>query len=184
MRDVQASPRGLRAGSPAPDLRDLPKQGGGGARVPAQAGGRRVIATGLLASRPAAAISVAALQEAIERHVKYSLAKAWRDLSPHELFVAVALSCRDLMVERMLETRERYRRCDSKRLYYLSIEFLPGQYLGNNLLNLGIREQCEEALRNLGANLDEIEANEPDLALGNGGLGRLAACLLDSMATL
>ena len=131
-----------------------------------------------------AACSVAGLQKAIEQHVKYSLGKAWRDLSPHELFVAVALSCRDLMVERMLETRERYLRNDSKRLYYLSIEFLPGQYLGNNLLNLGIREQCREALRNLGANLDEIEATEPDLALGNGGLGRLAACLLDSLATL
>lgn len=137
-----------------------------------------------LAPRPAAAVSVADLQEAIQRHVKYSLGKAWGDLSPHELFVAVALACRDLMVERMLETRERYRRNDSKRLYYLSIEFLPGQYLGNNLLNLGIREQCREALRTLGANLDEIEASEPDPALGNGGLGRLAACLLDSLATL
>jgi len=128
--------------------------------------------------------SVAVLQEAIARHVEYSLGKAWRDLSPHELFVAVALTCRDLMVERMLATRERYQRCNSKRLYYLSIEFLPGQYLGNNLLNLGIRDQCREALRNLGADLEEIEASEPDLALGNGGLGRLAACLLDSLATL
>lgn len=140
--------------------------------------------TALSVNGPAAAVSVAALQDAIQRHVKYSLAKSWHDLSPHELFVAVALSCRDLMVERMLETRERYRRYESKRVYYLSIEFLPGQHLGNNLVNLGIREQCREALSNLGANLDEIEASEPDLALGNGGLGRLAACLLDSLATL
>ncbi len=139
-------------------------------------------ASDVFAAGPAG--SVASLQGTIERHVKYSLGKAWRDLSPHELFVAVALSCRDLMVERMLEMRERYRHLDSKRLYYLSIEFLPGQYLGNNLLNLGIREQCREALRNLGANLDEVEAIEPDLALGNGGLGRLGACLLDSLATL
>ncbi len=131
-----------------------------------------------------AACSIAGLQEAIQRHVKYSLGKAWRDLSSRELFVAVAMACRDRMVERMLETRERYRRGGLKRLYYLSIEFLPGQYLGNNLLNLGIREQCREALRNLGADLDEIEASEPDPALGNGGLGRLAACVLDSMATL
>ncbi|MBZ5635379.1 MAG: glycogen/starch/alpha-glucan phosphorylase [Acidobacteriia bacterium] len=135
-------------------------------------------------ARPVPACSVASLQEAIERHVRYSLGKLWRDLSPRELFVAVALACRDRMVERMLETEERYRRGDLKRLYYLSIEFLPGQYLGNNLLNLGIREQCGEALRNLGADLDEIESSEPDLALGNGGLGRLAACLLDSLATL
>ncbi len=128
--------------------------------------------------------SLTELQNAIQRHVKYSLGKAWRDLSARELFVAVALACRDQMVERMLETEERCRRGDGKRLYYLSIEFLPGPYLGNNLRNLGIREQCREALGNLGADLDEVEASEPDPALGNGGLGRLAACLLDSLATL
>ena len=83
----------------------------------------------------------------------------------------------------MLETEERYRQRDPKRLYYLSIEFLIGQSLGNNLLNLGIRESCREALSNLGADLDEVEETEPDPALGNGGLGRLAACFLDSLAT-
>ena len=130
------------------------------------------------------ACSAAELQKAIERHAKYSLAKVWEDLSPHEMFVAVALACRDRMVERMLETEKRYRRGPIKRVYYLSIEFMPGQYLGNNLLSLGIREQCREALQNLGADLDAIEAIEPEPALGNGGLGRLAACILDSMATL
>ncbi len=88
------------------------------------------------------------------------------------------------MVNRMLETEERYQRSDAKRLYYLSIEFLIGQSLDNNLLNLGIRESCQEALRNLGADLDDVEESEPDAALGNGGLGRLAACFLDSLATL
>ena len=130
------------------------------------------------------ACSTADLQRSIERHTKYSLAKAWQALSPHEMFVPVALACRDLMVERLLETEKRCRAANCKRVYYLSIEFMPGQFLGNNLLNLGIREQCREALRNLGADLDEIEASEPDPALGNGGLGRLAACILDSMATL
>ncbi len=131
-----------------------------------------------------AVCSLPGLQNAIQRHVKYSLGKVWRDLSARELFVAVALACRDQMVERMLETEERCRRGDWKRLYYLSIEFLPGPYLGSNLRSLGIREQCREALGNLGADLDEIEASEPDPALGNGGLGRLAAGLLDSLATL
>ena len=124
------------------------------------------------------------LQEAIERHARYSLGKHWRDLSARDRFDAVALAVRDRMVDRMLETEERYGRSDPKRLYYLSIEFLIGQSLGNNLLNLGIRESCREALKDLGASLEDVEASEPDAALGNGGLGRLAACLLDSLATL
>jgi starch phosphorylase len=128
--------------------------------------------------------SVSSLQESIERHARYSLGKHWRDLTARDRFDAVALAVRDQMVDRMLETEERYRRSDPKRLYYLSIEFLIGQSLGNNLLNLGIRESCQEALRNLGAGLDEVEESEPDAALGNGGLGRLAACFLDSLATL
>ncbi|HEY7532240.1 MAG TPA: glycogen/starch/alpha-glucan phosphorylase, partial [Nitrospiraceae bacterium] len=132
----------------------------------------------------AASASVSALQESITRHAKYSLGKNWRDLSPRDRFSAVALAVRDQMVDLMLETEDRFRRRDSKRLYYLSIEFLIGQSLGNNLLNLGIREPCREALRNLGSDLDELEASEPDAALGNGGLGRLAACFLDSLATL
>ncbi len=84
----------------------------------------------------------------------------------------------------MLETEERYRQQDPKRLYYLSIEFLIGQSLGNNLHNLGIRELYRQALSNLGADLEEVEESEADAALGNGGLGRLAACFLDSLATL
>ena len=127
---------------------------------------------------------MSSLQESIERHARYSLGKHWRDLSARDRFDAVALAVRDRMVDRMLETEERYRRSDPKRLYYLSIEFLIGQSLGNNLLNLGIRESCREALKNLGAGLDDVEESEPDAALGNGGLGRLAACFLDSLATL
>jgi starch phosphorylase len=128
--------------------------------------------------------SVSTIEESIRRHVKYSLGKAWRDLSTKDLFTAVALSVRDQLVERMLETEERYRENDPKRLYYLSIEFLLGQSLGNNLRNLGVRELYRQALNKLGVNLEEVEQSEEDAALGNGGLGRLAACFLDSLATL
>ena len=132
----------------------------------------------------AVTVSVSDIQESICRHAKYSLGKAWPDLSPRERFDAVALSVRDRLADGMLSTEERYSHHDPKRLYYLSIEFLIGQSLGNNLRNLGIRESYRQALSHLGANLDELEGSEPDAALGNGGLGRLAACLLDSLATL
>jgi glycogen phosphorylase len=128
--------------------------------------------------------AVGAVQAAVCRHVTYSLAKAWRDLSPSELFTAVALAVRDQMVERYLETEACYARQDPKRLYYLSIEFLLGPSLRNNLSNLQMREVYRQALRHLGADLDAVEESEVDAALGNGGLGRLAACVLDSLATL
>ena len=95
--------------------------------------------------------SVSEIEESIRHHAKYSLGRAWRELSPHELFTAVSLAVRDRMIDRMLETEERYRQQDPKRLYYLSIEFLIGQSLGNNLRNLGIREPFRQALSNLGA---------------------------------
>jgi len=128
--------------------------------------------------------SVSDAQDSICRHAKYSLGKAWRDLSSRDLFTAVALSVRDQMVDRFLETQERYQQEDPKRLYYLSIEFLIGQSLGSNLHNLRVRELYRQALCNLGADLKTIEESETDAALGNGGLGRLAACFLDSLATL
>ena len=128
--------------------------------------------------------SVSAIEDSICRHAKYSLGKAWRDLSPVDLFTAVGLSVRDQMMDRFLETQERYRQKDPKRLYYLSIEFLIGQSLASNLHNLRMRELYRQALRNLGADLQTIEESETDAALGNGGLGRLAACFLDSLATL
>jgi starch phosphorylase len=127
---------------------------------------------------------VSGIQESICRNARYALGKEWPDLSPYERFAAVALTVRDRMVDGMLATEKRYEERDPKRLYYLCIEFLIGQSLGNNLRNLGIREACRQALDNLGADLDEIEDSEPDAALGNGGLGRLAACFLDSLATL
>ena len=132
----------------------------------------------------AATDAVFAIQESIRRHVTYSLGKAWRDLSARDRFTAVALAVRDQLVERMLETEERYRQQDPKRLYYLSIEFLLGQSLGHNLQNLRMRELYRQALSHLGVELEAVEESEADAALGNGGLGRLAACFLDSLATL
>ena len=130
------------------------------------------------------AASVASLRDSVCHHVHYSLAKDWRNLSRHDLFMAAALAVRDQLVERMLETEERYRTRDPKCVCYFSIEFLIGRSLTNNLCNLGILDLWRQALRALGADPDDVETSEGDAALGNGGLGRLAACFLDSLATL
>jgi len=128
--------------------------------------------------------TVDALEHAICHHVRYSLGKAWPGLSQRDLFVAVALAVRDHMVDTMFETAARYRKANAKRLYYLSMEFLLGRLLGTNLQNLGLLELCHEALLRMGVDLEELREVESDPALGNGGLGRLAACFLDSLATL
>jgi starch phosphorylase len=128
--------------------------------------------------------SAAAFRDAIERHARYSLAQPWDRLSPRQLFECVSLAVRDLLVDRRLATDARVRRTDAKQLYYLSIEYLPGRLLTNNLINLGVYEICRDTLRQLGVSLADIAESEPDPALGNGGLGRLAACFLDSLATL
>ena len=124
------------------------------------------------------------LREALCRHAIFSVGKPWQDLSLQGRFNVVALSVRDLMMQRMLETEERNRVQDAKRLYYLSIEFLIGKSLGSNLRNLESYELFDEVLADMGADLKEIEDSESDAALGNGGLGRLAACFVDSLATL
>lgn len=125
-----------------------------------------------------------ALAEAMSRHARYSLGKSWDSLSHHEILMAVALAVRDYLVDHMLETTARYRQAHAKHLYYLSMEFLTGRCLGTNLQNLGLLEICQETLLKMGVDLDELHAYECDPALGNGGLGRLAACFLDSLATL
>ncbi len=128
--------------------------------------------------------NAAALREAIQRRVLYSLGKRWKDLGAHDLFMAVALATRDLLIERMVDTESRAEATGAKRVYYLSLEFLIGRSLANNLANLGILEECRNALEELGVDLEEVRETEHDAALGNGGLGRLAACYLDSLATL
>ena len=125
-----------------------------------------------------------ALRDAITRHARYSVAQPWEELSSRQRFQCVGLAVRDLMIDGLLQTQQRQRRADAKHVYYLSIEYLLGRSLANNLSNLGIYDLCRDTLRDLGADLADVEDSERDAALGNGGLGRLAACFLDSLATL
>ncbi len=127
---------------------------------------------------------VSSLQASIRRHARYSLGLEWDEMTCDDMFKAVSMAARDLLIDGMLETEHRYERADAKRLYYLSMEFLMGRSLGNNLYNLGIHDVCNDALLGLGVDLEEVRECERDAALGNGGLGRLAACFLDSLATL
>jgi len=123
------------------------------------------------------------LEAAIRRHITVTLGKHISDTSPADVFHAVSHTIKDLVVQQMIKTEEQFRAKDGKRVYYLSMEFLIGRTLKNNLINLGLLEQCREAVRNLQYDFDEVVEEEPDPALGNGGLGRLAACFLDSLAT-
>jgi starch phosphorylase len=100
------------------------------------------------------------------------------------MFECVSLAVRDRLIDGRLETEQRYRRADAKHLYYLSIEYLLGRLLTNNLMNLGIYDVCRDTFRQMDISWNAIEEAERDAALGNGGLGRLAACFLDSLATL
>jgi starch phosphorylase len=129
-------------------------------------------------------LDAAAFATAVQRHARSSLGQPWEDLSERQRFECVSLVVRDLLVDRLIETQRRHRETDAKRIYYLSIEYLVGRSLANNLSNLGLYELCQAALVGLGVDLNEIEESEDDAGLGNGGLGRLAVCFLDSMSTL
>ena len=120
----------------------------------------------------------------IRRHSRYALGRDGETLSQRELFWTLALAARDKMVDGMFRTEKKYADAKAKRLYYLSMEFLMGRTLGNTLINLGLWDSCKEALEKRGVDIDEVRETEPDAALGNGGLGRLAACFLDSLAAL
>lgn len=121
---------------------------------------------------------------AVHRNVRYLLGKRWEEAAPRDFVAAIALACRETLLERLFATESRYAAADAKRLYYLSVEFLSGRLLGNTLLNLGLLDSVERSLAALGVDWDAVVEAEPDAALGNGGLGRLAACYLDSLATL
>ncbi len=131
-----------------------------------------------------AALTVSALQDAIRYHVRYSLGKRWESCSGRELFTAVAFTVRDSLIDRMLDTEDRYQLADPKRVHYLSMEYLPGRSLKNNLSNLGMLDLCRDALHKMGVDLNQVLEGECEAGLGNGGLGRLAACFLDSLATM
>jgi starch phosphorylase len=123
-------------------------------------------------------------EEAILYHLRYSLGLKLEQSSKRELCLAISLAVRNILIERMFEAEAQYQMAEAKRLYYLSMEFLIGRSLYNNLSNLGLMETCRDSLKDLGVELDDIFDEEEDAALGNGGLGRLAACFLDSLATL
>jgi starch phosphorylase len=125
-----------------------------------------------------------AFQAAFFRHLQLSLGKDKYSATAYDRYLAVAYAVRDRLIERWIQTQHTYYRQDVKRIYYLSMEFLMGRTLGNAVLNLGMDEVVEKAIYDLSLDMEEIRNMELEAGLGNGGLGRLAACFLDSMATL
>ena len=124
------------------------------------------------------------LRHAIHSHLVYTLGRPLAEARDHDWYCATALAVRDRIVETWLDVRHSNRAKKKRRVYYLSIEFLIGRLLCDTLFNLGLLEEARGALAELGVELERIAEAEPDAALGNGGLGRLAACYLDSMAAL
>jgi starch phosphorylase len=124
------------------------------------------------------------LRGAILRHIRYTLARPSNHFLPRELLKPLSLAIRDCLIDRLLTTEQRYRQQDAKRLYYLSMEFLMGRWLSDNLSNLRLEDQCRAVLAELNIRLEDVLEAEPDAGLGNGGLGRLAACFLESLATM
>ena len=120
----------------------------------------------------------------IAQHFNFTLGRDRTCHSVHYSYTALALAVRDRLMERWKKTQHVYREGNSKRAYYLSLEFLMGRTLSNAMLNLGIDDAVHQALQTLGLQLEELAESEPDAGLGNGGLGRLAACFIDSCATL
>jgi starch phosphorylase len=130
-------------------------------------------------------MDVPSVKEGMLRHLEYTLAELPRHVdSEWEPYVALALTIRDRMVQRWVRTQDTYYEQDVKRVYYLSLEYLMGRTLGNSLVNLGLDDEVSQALGELGYRLEDLRDAEWDAGLGNGGLGRLAACFLDSLATL
>jgi starch phosphorylase len=124
------------------------------------------------------------LRDSIWFHLTYSLGRTLEEAGVQDWYVATALAVRDRIVERWLVVRNANRANKRKRVYYLSIEFLIGRLLFDSLVNLGLVDEARNALHALGVDIEKVKSAEPDAALGNGGLGRLAACYLDSMAAL
>lgn len=118
------------------------------------------------------------------RYFSHTMGRDEIELAQYQMYASLVLSLRDRLVERWKDTRRAYRKANCKRTYYLSLEFLMGRALGNALLNLDVDPKTAEALRVLGVELETVAGQENDAGLGNGGLGRLAACFLDSCATL
>uniref|UniRef100_A0A3P9H4G4 Alpha-1,4 glucan phosphorylase n=1 Tax=Oryzias latipes TaxID=8090 RepID=A0A3P9H4G4_ORYLA len=127
---------------------------------------------------------VTEIKRTFNRHLHFTLVKDRNVATPRDYYFALAHTVRDHVVGRWIRTQQNYYEKDPKRVYYLSLEFYVGRALQNTMINLGLQNACDEAIYQLGLDLEELEEIEEDAGLGNGGLGRLAACFLDSMATL
>jgi starch phosphorylase len=129
-------------------------------------------------------IDAESLERAVYHHLEYTVGKFVQNIGNADIFLALAYSIRDILTHRFNITRRSIREKNAKRVYYLSMEFLIGKLLEANLINMNLRTEADKALNEFGYDLDTICNYEPDAGLGNGGLGRLAACFLDSMASL
>ena len=125
-----------------------------------------------------------AFKKEVKQNVKQLFRKTVDEASQQELYQAVSYVVKDAIIDDWIATQKQYEKDDPKIVYYMSMEFLLGRALGNNLINMTAYKEVKEALEEMGLNLNELEDQEPDPALGNGGLGRLAACFLDSLASL
>ncbi|HEU4385513.1 MAG TPA: glycogen/starch/alpha-glucan phosphorylase, partial [Anaeromyxobacteraceae bacterium] len=130
------------------------------------------------------ATDVDALRRSFADHLQFTQGKDEHSATALDRYLAVAGAVRDRLTRRWIQTQQAYYRSDAKRVYYLSLEFLLGKALESNLINLGLLDNMKAALGTLGVELSDLHDQEPDAGLGNGGLGRLAACFLESMATL
>jgi len=138
----------------------------------------------LLENRTREALTPSNFRRLFLKHLEYTLGKDNYSITRNDLYLALAHTARDLLVERWRDTQQTYYDQDAKRVYYISMEFMMGRFLGNSLINLELVEEWKEMLMELDLNLECLEDLEWEAGLGNGGLGRLAACFLDSLATL
>ncbi len=125
-----------------------------------------------------------AIRQSFFHHLEYSLGKDAYSATEHDRYTSLAMATRDRLIERWIATQQTYYNRNAKRVYYLSLEFLIGRTLGNSLINLDLYPEAAKAMKDIGYSLEEMREREWDAGLGNGGLGRLAACFMDSMATL
>jgi starch phosphorylase len=134
--------------------------------------------------KAALAAPVAQFRDAILRHLKSTFARDLVTATRNDWWSATCMAARDLMLERYIDTQAQHASKNVRRVYYLSLEYLMGRVLSNNLVNLGLRDVASAALSELGQDLETVADEEADMGLGNGGLGRLAACFLESLATM
>jgi len=124
------------------------------------------------------------MKEAILDHLKYTLAHDPVSATRKDWWICVSMAVRDRLVNRMIQTQKAHHNANTRRLYYLSLEYLMGRMLSNNMISAEVLSETKDALKDLDLKWDDILEEEDDMGLGNGGLGRLAACFLDSLATL